>query len=654
MRTRTDARSPPAQSRADQRPASPRLAKLTRPQVSKAVPRLRLFGLLDAAQEQPLVWISGPPGAGKTTLAASYVSAKKRPGIWYQVDRGDGDIATFFYYLGLAVANTKPRKRIDLPLLTPEYLPDIEGFTRRFFRKAYASLPSGSVIVFDNYQEVEADSPFHPVMAWASSEIPEGVRVMAISRSEPPAHYSRHRANSLIAEIDWRDLRLTLDETILLAKGRHAVGDELLQVLHHQSDGWAAAVVLMLERLKQTGTMSAFTPTESTDTLFDYFVAQIFQQLGEGTREVLLRTSILPRVTIELAQAMSGRSDVARVLEELYREQFLVDRRAGETVTYQYHALFGAFLQAQAKHRYSDVEWRALRVASADALARYGQSEEAVPVFIAAGAHERAIPLILMQAQRLLTLGRWGTLQQWIESLPQPARALSPWLGFWLGMCRLRVNPPESRGHLEPAFHAFQEKDDKLGQTLAAVAIIESHMAEWVDYRRLDPWIILLEGLLKGGYHEVRTSNTDLAVRATLFAAIVYRQTYRDDIPVLARQLADLLRQEDLDPNYKLLAARGLFIYGAYSGDFVLTEEVASFTKAAYGASGASALNRAWYAARLGFAMRYMSMRSPNESRSWFQQARQIVRETWVTFPGSADRDLLGLVGRGLWRCRGP
>ncbi|MGQ0591293.1 MAG: hypothetical protein ACT4QB_01235 [Gammaproteobacteria bacterium] len=433
------------------------------------MPRLRLFGLLDAAQEQPLVWISGPPGAGKTTLAASYVSAKKRPGIWYQVDRGDGDIATFFYYLGLAVANTKPRKRIDLPLLTPEYLPDIEGFTRRFFRKAYASLPSGSVIVFDNYQEVEADSPFHPVMAWASSEIPEGVRVMAISRSEPPAHYSRHRANSLIAQIDWRDLRLTLDETILIAKGRHAVGDELLQALHHQSDGWAAAVVLMLERLKQTGTMSAFTPTESTDTLFDYFVAQIFEQLGEGTREVLLRTSILPRVTIELAQAMSGRSDVARVLEELYREQFLVDRRAGATVTYQYHALFGAFLRAQAKHRCTDVEWRALLVASADALARYGQSEEAVPVFIAAGAHERAIPLILMQAQPLLTLGRWGTLQQWIE-------------------------------------------------------------------------------------------------------------------------------------------------------------------RAAYGASGASALNRAWYAARLGFAMRYMSMRSPNESRSWFQQARQIVREHGLRF----------------------
>ena len=46
-----------------------------------------------------VAWISGPPGAGKSTLAASYVGARNCLCAWYQLDADDADVATFFHYL---------------------------------------------------------------------------------------------------------------------------------------------------------------------------------------------------------------------------------------------------------------------------------------------------------------------------------------------------------------------------------------------------------------------------------------------------------------------------------------------------------------------------------------------------------------------------
>jgi ATP/maltotriose-dependent transcriptional regulator MalT len=68
------------------------VAKITRPATSGIYARKRLFKLLDSGWDQPLTWISGPAGSGKTTLAASWLDSKQRHSLWYRLDESDSEI----------------------------------------------------------------------------------------------------------------------------------------------------------------------------------------------------------------------------------------------------------------------------------------------------------------------------------------------------------------------------------------------------------------------------------------------------------------------------------------------------------------------------------------------------------------------------------
>src|SRR5207253_2543083 len=129
--------------------------------------------------------------------------------------------ASFFYHLGLGAKHAGLSRKVHLPLLTPEYMPDLGGFTRRYFRSLFQGLPQPCVLVLDNVQDAPEGSPFSAVMRDALAELPQGANAILVSRAEPPAEHARLRASQVLAELGAEELRLTEAEASHIAANAH-------------------------------------------------------------------------------------------------------------------------------------------------------------------------------------------------------------------------------------------------------------------------------------------------------------------------------------------------------------------------------------------------------------------------------------------------
>lgn len=605
--------------------------------------RERLFLSMDAKREHPVVWVTGPPGSGKTTLVASYLEATAAPAVWYLLDNGDSDPATFFYYLAQAVSDACRTPGKPLPLLTQEYLADLEGFSRRFVRDALARLPEGGLIVLDNYHEIAPDSPLHRMLSAAVAEVPEGANIIVISRLQPPGLYSRSRVAGVLEILDWDELRLEPEETAAIVARRRALEPEVAAAIHAQSGGWVAGVRLLLERADPATSIVALARPEALEFAFDYFAAEIFTSAPEPLRHFLLHTAFLPRFTVAMAATVSGDAQAGRLIEELYRRRLFVDRRTGREVTYQYHDLFRAFLTGRAVESLPSREVAALIGQSARLLLAANLADEAFSLFVRAEDWEAAEHIFLEQANALIARGRWRTLEEWAEALPIRRLEANAWLRYWLGRSRALVNAAEAFPMLEGAYESFREKQDNHGQLLCAAAVVETLHFVIEHWETMGAWHERLRKDLE--LQDAPLSPDDeLRIHAALFWAA--ENSFNPVNPVVAPSVARVLELLPLctDINLRISVANILHYHSERSLDHRVSDVAAREARRVLGSADLSADRHALYYLAEGFA--HFAFARYRQAFECYDRADTIIEAN-----GLVGRDYVAAVWRALCQC---
>jgi LuxR family maltose regulon positive regulatory protein len=380
------------------------------------VRRDRLLRLLPPAAEPAVVLLVAPAGYGKTTLLGQWARGDGRAFAWVGVEDADDDPARLLRHVSRVLHRITPlddelrqtlqaRDADSRTVVVPRL---IDWLTRQDGR---------GVLVLDDLHRL-SDHPSLAVVTALAGGLPDGWSLAVASRRRPPANLVPTGGQRQYVELGRDELALDAQEAAaVLERTGTAVPDDAVATIVRRVEGWPAAVYLSALSIRASAGPAPLAPVvEGVGHLSAYVETAVLDHLPAGTVRLLLRTSVLDRLSGPLCDAVAETTGAGAVLAELARDNLFVlpqDRR-GEW--YRYHRLFADVLRAELRRREPGTEARLHRLAAAW-FDGNGRPEDAVEHALAGGDVTAAARLVTSCGQALADTGRIRTLRRWVEEI---------------------------------------------------------------------------------------------------------------------------------------------------------------------------------------------------------------------------------------------
>lgn len=312
-------------------------ARLSPPTAHHAtLDRSRLLARLDRGVARQVTVVTGPAGAGKSVLLATW-AATRRPAAWVTLDEADRSPGCLWAHLLAALRRVTGRADLRLGPGDPGDAASVNAVASRL-----GDLPAPVVLVLDNADRLGAGPAADSLAALLGHGVPT-LRVVLGSRGRPPVPLERLRLAGECLVVGAEDLAFTPAEAAELwtAYGLTAdAGD--LAALVERSEGLAAAVRLAAVHSAERSDR----PEE--EALGEFFHTEVLAREAPDVRQFLLRTGVLDDPPTDLARELTGRPDTDRLVERLRRDSDVLRPVAGDPTRLRYRRPFREFLRRHA------------------------------------------------------------------------------------------------------------------------------------------------------------------------------------------------------------------------------------------------------------------------------------------------------------------
>jgi LuxR family maltose regulon positive regulatory protein len=410
----------------DATPALPLvLTKLRAPPPrEQTVARGRLLDRLRPRPGTKLTIVAAPAGSGKTTLLGTWRELERpaRPIAWLSLDDGDNDPVLLWSYVLAAL-------RSECPALGVSASPEVVGAGRlidRFLPELVNALIAvgPAALVLDDFHRL-TNGLGRESMAWFIDHAPATFQLVLGTRSEPPLPLGAMRAHGELAEIRAADLGFTTDEADVLLNDRLDLGLEPRSIddLVQRTEGWPAGLYLAALSLQAVEDRRAFVTTFGAESrhVVDFLIGEVLEAHDAATQTLMLRCSILDRLSGALCDAVVEREGSAALLRRLAQSNLFLLPLDDRGTWFRFHHLFAQLLRVELEHREPGLAATLHRRASAWYRA-HGSTDAAVEHALRAEAFADARELITSTWFHYTQVARHATVVAWIERFPPAVR----------------------------------------------------------------------------------------------------------------------------------------------------------------------------------------------------------------------------------------
>jgi LuxR family maltose regulon positive regulatory protein len=433
-------------------------SRYTPPASRPAVLRPELFDRLDEGVRGPLTLVTGPPGAGKTSLLVTWLEARALPGpvAWLSLEPIHARPGRFWPELLTVVHEAAGDGQItglDQPVGPELDLVDSLGDTA-------LALTRPLVLILDDFERLHSRAVVEGLDRFLRKRS-DRIRLVIVSRLDPGLALQRHRLEGRLTELRGSHLALSRAQAEeLFAMAGLDLSRAQIERLHDRTEGWAGGLALAALSLAEHPDPEGFIRTFAGDerSVAEYLVEEVLHQQPADMCDFMLRTSVVDQLEPGLADALTGRQDGAQMLERLERENaFLLalDRRR-----YRYHPMFRELLRSQLRYRMPDAFALEHRRA-ARWFAANGMAAVAVRHALSAGDTTAATELVSQHWLSLVVRGHGEEVVAHFDGLAQQAGAASAELALAAAGALLDA------GDLQRAEKCIALADTKVGSVAA-------------------------------------------------------------------------------------------------------------------------------------------------------------------------------------------